>query len=455
MPKDPNWKPITYRTPEQKERDKRLALKKKARETGAWEEGKPFKMEYLKEVGATSEDIKRWLEPSKTPTIKYPGEPVSEKGRLWFEQQTKKYGTTPTPSQIQSYEAQFAPGVGFPEGSAMWNLGFRTQAEYTEAQRYGFKYGPHPGSAVPRGSLVITTPSGEPYARFYGSKPPPWVETAMKEGRYAESPYGAPTTGIYGMTQQYPGIKDYEKYYYPETSFEEFAGGKQPEWEGKWNEWWGMLPPEGRIDEATLQNRLNTMRMVLEGEVEGGTLSEGEARLMAASALEQARWILEMPLAAETAPSFEPYRAGWRESAPTKYMPKINPETYRGEWEAMGAKEGVPLAAGALEGRRAGGGRGAETAEARGRNPQEIYYAMLPEFPSPAMKEYYYQSYAPVYREFLNTLGMEEVTNEEFLERWKIFLTRYAWENKYMARPPRMRGEYSSLHAPPTRHLTY
>ena len=78
---------------------------------------------------------------------------------------------------------------------------------------------------------------------------------------------------------------------------------------------------------------------------------------------------------------------------------------------------------------------------------------MLPEFPSPAMKEYYYQSYAPVYREFLNTLGMEEVTNEEFLERWKIFLTRYAWENKYMARPPRMRGEYSSQYAPPTRHL--
>jgi len=400
MPKDPNWKPITYRTPEQKERDKRLALKKKARETGAWEEGKPFKMEYLKEVGATSEDIKR------------------------------------------------------SEGSTMRNLGFRTQKEYTAAQRYGFKYGPHPGSAVPRGSLVITTPSGEPYARFYGSKPPPWIETAMKEGRYAESPYGAPTTGIYGMTQQYPGIKDYEKYYYPETSFEEFAGGKQPEWEGKWNEWWGMLPPEGRIDEATLQNRLNTMRMVLEGEVEGGTLSEDEARLMAASAFEQARWMLEMPLAGETAPPFEPYRAEWREGRPTKYMPKISPETYQGEWEAMGAKEAVPLAAGALEERRAGG-RVAGEERGISRNPQEIYYAMLPEFPSPAMKEYYYQSYAPVYREFLNTLGMEEVTNEEFLERWKIFLTRYAWENKYMARPPRMRGEYPSTFQPPTRHLTY
>jgi len=451
MPRD--WKPITYRTPEQKDRDKRLALKRKAREEGIWTENKPFKMDYLKEVGATDEDIKRWLEPSnKTATItpQSPYTPMTDQGRWWAEQMKKKYGKTPTPFQIQSYESQFVPGLEYPVGSTMRNLGFKTQEEYITAQRYGFKYGPHPGKFVPRGSLVITTPSGEPYARFYGSELPDWIKNVIKEGRYAESPYGAPTTGIYGMTQQYPGIKDYEKYYYPEQSLEQFEGGKQADWESKWNEWWGMIPVTEGTDQATLQDRLNTMRMVLEGEVEAGTLSEDEARLMAASAMEQARWVLSMPT--------EGYlRQNWISSQPTKYIPKVSPETYRGEWEALGTKTDAHFPTGGWMGNRgtSAGGREPTTARAISRSPQEIYYAMLPEFPSPAMKEYYYRSFAPVYREFLNTLGMEEITNEEFLERWKIFLQRYPWENKYMSRPPRMRGEYSPLYAPPTRTLNY
>jgi len=61
------------------------------------------------------------------------------------------------------------PTPDFEPGSTPYEMGFRTEAEYKRSQAYGdemSRYGPHPGSKVPEGTVVVTDAGGDPYLRI-------------------------------------------------------------------------------------------------------------------------------------------------------------------------------------------------------------------------------------------------------------------------------------------------
>jgi len=66
--------------------------------------------------------------------------PRTQKGADWLRWQQENTGRTPTPRQLQSYEAQFVQGLQYPVGSSMWQMGWGTSQQYAGAG--GQLYGP-------------------------------------------------------------------------------------------------------------------------------------------------------------------------------------------------------------------------------------------------------------------------------------------------------------------------
>lgn len=87
--------------------------------------------------------------------------------------------TTRPPPERTDTSKRYEPG------STPYEMGWRTEAEYRNAQTYGLdRYGPHEGSRIPEGTLVVKDIYDKPFLRI-----PPPDEVKTDRGKYAGSTY--------------------------------------------------------------------------------------------------------------------------------------------------------------------------------------------------------------------------------------------------------------------------
>ena len=127
-----------------------------------------------------------WYEPSVTdPNLaKYTGSPVYAEEEQYILDYMARNGRRPTSSEVKQWmDAQDMERFNYNPGSTMYEMGYRTPGEYSEAQRMGLTYGPWGGEQIPYGSTVYTGAGGEPYMRSYG-EPSDLAQALQAKGQY-------------------------------------------------------------------------------------------------------------------------------------------------------------------------------------------------------------------------------------------------------------------------------
>lgn len=99
------------------------------------------------------------------------GRPQSQQELDFINQYWDVFNTAPTGMETGQFMASQHPfergsDINFLPGSTMANMGFGNVDEYFNAQAAGEPYGPHGGSEIPGGGLVVTDASGNPVMRY-------------------------------------------------------------------------------------------------------------------------------------------------------------------------------------------------------------------------------------------------------------------------------------------------
>jgi hypothetical protein len=117
-------------------------------------------------------NLNSWYAPQPNTTG---GKPSTAEEEAFILDYMQNYGTPPDPREVSTFMNNrqlnaVAQGKQNTEnylpGSLMYEMGFRTNQDYINAQRQGESYGGYAGSQVPQGGLVTYDEQGNPFRNF-------------------------------------------------------------------------------------------------------------------------------------------------------------------------------------------------------------------------------------------------------------------------------------------------